>query len=209
MIKCLFIHMPRTGGNSINAACTQAATRSSVAWASPRTWSRASEFVTFSHWPIRELLRFRILRQSDLDDRFAFTFVRNPWDRLVSFYHYARRHPGLNKLGPVSRDFNGFANFICTGRFPVLGPYNYSGLSQARPQSDWLRDVDCNIYRFERLAAEWERLCGDLGIAGTLPHKSESVGRKQYSAYYDDDTADNVGAFYREDIERFGYEYLK
>ncbi len=100
----------------------------------------------------------RIMPRDFLDRRFVFTFVRNPWDRLVSLYYYFRR---------LKRFFNGtFAEFVerISQGIPRLGTYNYYLLSMANPQTAWLAGITPQfIGRFEHFKRDWERLA-DLNL---------------------------------------------
>lgn len=148
-----------------------------------------------------------------IHSRFIFTFVRNPWDRLVSLYYYFRR---------LKRFFAGtFAEFIeAIGQgIPPLGPYNYYLLSMANPQTAWLdlgngREPDF-IGRFEHFERDWERL-GDLildnaqrpVISHTIRNKNESFRpQAPYQESYTPDTRDIVARHCKSTIERFGYEF--
>ena len=60
-----------------------------------------------------------IVETSAMQDYFVFTIVRNPWDRMVSYYHWAREqsfdHPIVRAA--AEHDFTGF----CT--IPMFGAH--------------------------------------------------------------------------------------
>jgi len=47
-------------------------------------------FVTFNHVNIYKLIRNNIVSKDFFNNAFKFTFVRNPWERVVSLYFYRR-----------------------------------------------------------------------------------------------------------------------
>jgi len=49
-----------------------------------------SGFVTFGHLSISYLLETNVISKDYLKKSFKFCFVRNPWDRFVSLYHYTQ-----------------------------------------------------------------------------------------------------------------------
>lgn len=65
--KCIFFHVPKTGGSSIEAL---------PMW---DAWT--------GHFP-RAAELGQSLGPAQWENYFKFAFVRNPWDRLVSLYHY-------------------------------------------------------------------------------------------------------------------------
>ena len=64
--RCFFIHIPRTGGNSIASTILDGRT------------AHTPYFVYQRAYP------------DEFDEFFKFCFVRNPWDRLVSAYFYLK-----------------------------------------------------------------------------------------------------------------------
>ncbi len=158
-----------------------------------------------------------------LEDRYAdhlcFSFVRNPWARLVSIYveklrrdkrsdHRFERgvHRGFLRLGVplrVGMPFAEFAEAVCSlsddetekhlksqSHFLVLG-------GQLVPRF---------LGRVETIADDWQRLGELAGFRAELPHHNKTR-HAPYTSYYDDALRKLVGDRYREDVERFGYEF--
>ncbi|HEX7761894.1 MAG TPA: sulfotransferase family 2 domain-containing protein [Caulobacteraceae bacterium] len=142
-----------------------------------------------------------------------FTVVRNPWDRLVSAYHYGlttsleseRRWADPN-LGQFP-DFNAFVRALRRPAFraEVLGHLTFT------PQHHFLCHplgglrVD-RVCRFERL---WEGML-DVGRAiGVQPHaiRINASAHRAYPSYYTRETRDIAAALYRRDIKLFGYRF--
>lgn len=118
------------------------------------------------------------------DSYFKFGFCRNPWDRMVSVYH------GRKQI--LKKDI----------REPF---HEWVFVNTVRPQSLWLREVDF-VGRFERFEEDFEKVKERLNIDVKLPHENASK-RKHYTEYYDEPSIEIVRSRFREDIERYEYEY--
>ena len=159
----VFIHIRKTGGTSIRTALGIGSVP--------------------NHITAREMRRIF----PDSCGKFAFGFVRNPWDRLVSWVH--RMGLGVDWDQP--------------DRFDQLG---------LEPQVDYLLDEDGKLMvdfvgRFENLAEDFNTICGKIGIATPpLPHLNTSEHR-HYRDYYDETAKQFIAKQYAEDIERFGYSF--
>jgi hypothetical protein len=159
------------------------------------------------------------------DSFFTAAFVRNPWDRLVSWYtmivQKSARRPWWWKLFGrhryqlwryVVRNSRSFEEFVlrCTAEID-----DGDGLkSFCRNQVDYLVDergrpiVDF-VGRFEYLDSDARRLFRRLGLVGVrLPHINLSH-HHHYSAYYSDELAEVVRRRYARDIDAFGYEFVR
>ena len=129
---------------------------------------------------------------------FKFSFVRNPWDRVVSAYAYLKD----NGIIDVS-----FKDFILNdiGHPDVKWHYNIT-------QFDIIGDGDSIplvdfVGRFETLQEDFNKVCGIIGIKPVkLPYKNDSI-HKHYSEYYDDTLKEVVDKLYYKDIKIFGYDY--
>ena len=204
--RFLFVHVPRTGGQSVEHALFQHHSFSDAAdhlnlygWNPSVGW--------LNHLTPEETVAAGFLRPSDVCHLFKFAFVRNPWDRTVSEYCWKFKN------GRVS--FRDFVLAVVNGGNPdVVSEYRspIAFLQHVRPQSDFLLkasgepSVD-EVGRFENFAADFDRISRTAGLKPMpLGHWNGSE-HGPYRSYYDDETASLVGHFYASDIERFGYRF--
>ena len=149
----------------------------------------------------------------------VFSFVRNPWSRLVSTYqhkilaesvcdryYHNGVHRGFVKAGFPFRagmPFEEFAEFVCT--LPDVKAEKH-----LKSQSHFVvhRGVLVPDYlgRFENIAHDWEELCRRLGATIALVRYNRTHG-PPYPTFYTPRLVNLVGDRYREDVERFGYQY--
>lgn len=159
----------------------------------------------------------RVIKQIDLErcrGYFVFTFVRNPFSRLVSCYenkyHSDRELRDLMQyqyylLGYLSKDrgFRAFASRVCT--IPDrLADHHFVSQSflidrmGRNPKPDF-------VGHFENLAEEYEPIRQKYDFL-PLPHHNRTDKAGSWMDYYDLPTAEKVYRRYRQDIERFGYQ---
>ena len=209
-VKALFIAIPRTGSMSMIEALGRGGIESVNLHDNghfPCDMDVTRRIVTFNHASIGSLLDFGVITPEWLADRWAFCVVRNPWDRLVSLYHYLwdRLSGRYQDYTPLT--FPRFVEQVTSGDNDPIGLYNWRGLSMTSPQSDWIDEVPgIHIYRFENLPTCWELIKENLGSTGELLHTNSTV-HKRYAAYYNGPTIRAVGKYYTVDIERFGYRF--
>lgn len=113
------------------------------------------------------------------------TFVRNPFDRLISAY--AQFWSDLS-----------FENFVY--RLINDSPQDVHLLKQCDlVQANW-------VGRFENLEEDWPRCCEWLGIEPRpLEHKNKTV-RKPFAWYFDSPILiQRVADYYKDDFEAYGY----
>lgn len=94
---------------------------------------------------------------------------------------------------------------------PDVGRYNVIELSQCNEQLAWITNRDGTIQvdticRFENLNQDLNSFCDRFGIQGKLPFEN-TTKHKNYRSYYTDELRLLVGKIYRNDIERFNYEF--
>jgi hypothetical protein len=152
-------------------------------------------------------------------DYVSFTFVRNPWDRLVSAWGEKIRTEKLNddhfidgvhrnfvKLGfpfGAGMPFGEFAEFACSLSDAKTEKHLKSQCWFVVRRGSVAADF---VGRSESMREDWGRLCDRVGASIELGHYKESR-RGSYQDYYDDALRDRVGARYREDAEMFGYRF--
>ncbi len=175
-----FIHINKTGGSSVEHALG----------------------LPFSHQTAS--MRIHRLGVEEWNRRYSFTFVRNPWDRIVSQYHYRR---GRGRLGR-DLEFPEWIRATLVNRDEELKGWAVMFMSQADritgPDGALLVD---DVYRFESFEADFGRLCQRLRVDVSLPHTKPSTHR-HYSEYYDAETADIVGEVFRRDVDLFDYRLV-
>jgi hypothetical protein len=91
--KFIFVHVPKTGGTSLALALEARAHRDDILIGdTPKAIRRKARVKTLAAkgrlWKHSTLADLDgALSLSELDEMFVFTLVRNPWDRMVSYYH--------------------------------------------------------------------------------------------------------------------------
>lgn len=140
-----------------------------------------------------------------------FTFVRNPWARLVSLYEHIMRNPE-NKMDFKDWLYSTQAYGIGGGgadyqRWRKYGAYSIE---------HYIKDEEGNILvdkvmRLEDIQKKLRPFLSALGLPNieerTLNHSNKREHKKHYSQYYDSNTRAYVAENYRYDIINYGYTF--
>ena len=208
--RFIFVHIPKTGGTSMALALERRAMKDDILIGdTPKARARrgrlrgvSTQGRLWKHSTLADIAG--LVTDAEIESFFTFTLVRNPWDRVVSYYHWLRgqafAHPavGLAK----SLDFPGFLNH----------PQTRTALS-LWPASAYMRDRHGTeraslFLRLEHLPEDLPRLEAHLGFRfSPLPRSNDSAREADWRLYYRDADAALVGQLCAEDIERFGYRY--
>ncbi|HEX5684138.1 MAG TPA: sulfotransferase family 2 domain-containing protein [Ideonella sp.] len=196
----LFLHIPKTGGNSIQDLLRPLSDDRLVCLAPhqdgiERFELRSNRYRTQKHSTLAEY--HREYGAELFDSLFRFTCTRNPWDRVVSFYFSPHR-------GRVQWTREDFLRFIPT--VPATREYLALPGDAAPTLAVAARNVH-RILRFEHLQDDFNAVCSTIGIASQeLPRRNRSE-REGYRKYYDDETRALVTQRFRDEIEFFGYTF--
>ncbi|HAW20747.1 MAG TPA: hypothetical protein DCX14_11235 [Flavobacteriales bacterium] len=135
------------------------------------------------------------------DRYFKFSFVRNPWARVVSLYF---RNDGEQMRDKMS--FEEFVDWIqCSSDTSVF-------ISGKKNQRDWFLDENGQeildfVGKFETLQSDWNIIASKIGAPKELPHLNEGIDKLPYTDYYTAKTQDIISAKFKTDIERFEYTF--
>ena len=108
----LFVHVPKTGGTSVRNALAPFASEPLNYWHNrglkqTRLSTQTCYLEISSPIAIANMLRFRLpnaaFPKTFSTGLFKFSFVRNPWDLLVSNYSYILNHPGHKRYRRVNK----------------------------------------------------------------------------------------------------------
>jgi hypothetical protein len=210
--RVLFVHVQKTGGSSIARVLADALP-------DLEQFKAKHAFISAGYAELPEPERW-----------FKFAFVRNPWDRLVSWYsmieqarhihwletlfdrrkrkHYrqARDNPLWRQVYDDSTDFPSFVR-NCTAPVQVAPGTTYSF---AYNQVDYLGDGSGRLLvdfvgRFENWTVDTAAVCERIGIRVDKWPRQNPSRHRHYSSYYDAETAAIVAGRFARDIAAFGY----
>lgn len=200
--KIIFIHIPKTGGTSIEEAF---GIRKLVTGYKPnfRIIYGNTDKLELDHLlakDIRELDKGRWSKYKKI------AFVRNPYSRLVSEYHHIINKQKFKALKP----FKTFREFVMQLQqiMPKISAIPHIKKSHLIPQWQFVYDGDKMIVdfigRFENIEKDFANV-SDI----PLPHSKRFASNKPYNYrdYYDEELRKIVYEIYKEDFVRFNYDF--
>lgn len=207
--KYIFVHIPKTGGTSLALALEGKAMKDDVLIGdTPKAKNRRKRLKDVQTsgrlWKHSKLVDvYGLVDQAQMEEYFVFTLVRNPWDRIVSYYHWLQEqtfdHPHVALAKSV-----GFSAFLNDGvTQAMMGNDGAAGYVSDRGGVG-----RCNLYlRLENLAQDMRALEDAIGVKlGAVPHANASK-RDGYQTYYSDEDQALVGQLFATDIARFDYGF--
>lgn len=229
--NCLFVHIPKAAGQSVEQVFIKAL---------GLTWETRAPLLlrtndnillgpkSLAHLTAQEYTDMKYMTPEQFSRYFKFSFVRNPYERLVSTYIY---FDYIKKF-----DFKHFLDTIVSNNLDERSTRHFL------PQHNYIYDKNGSILvdyvgRFENLQNDFNHVCGCIGMPNTiLPHanktksnnknlgtlrmvkklakdlyswKSQQRHRSRYMDYYDEESFALVNNLYEADFRLFGYEMLK
>ena len=192
----LFVHIPKTAGNSIQSVLRDHSEDELVALRKEqdgieRFGLRNPKYKIKKHSTLSEY--YDALGDQQFQSLYKFTCVRNPWDRMVSYYFTPTQ---------TAETWNRkkFREIISK----AVSVAEYLRLDDG--QGDPFANVDY-IMRFENLADDFGTVCTTIGVPPpALPQFNRST-REHYSKYYDDRLRDLVRDRFAAEIKRFNYTF--
>lgn len=213
--KKIFVHIPKNAGMTIRHSpflkdkiiVNTAQTHKSREYTQQLLDKMA---MTGDHHGI-EHARWRDLNPTYTSRYGAFAVVRNPWDRVVSRYFFAKKVIEVEKkMHPSYADVSSFDAFLEErhkwGNDLFMWHRAVRGWYPAFDHvSDEQGNVKCDILRFEHLNE-------DLMAYFKIPQMSRArnvtaLNKGTYMDMYNEKTKQIVADWYAKDIEHWGYEF--
>lgn len=155
--------------------------------------------VRHGHLSLREVQPY--LGDAAFGDYFKFAFVRNPFDRFVSYCAFMMRDNGLFQQRPQD----------VMRHFLFKAPPEQHVLFQ--PQASLLVGADGRtlltdtVGRVEDMQGSYDAVCARIGIAPRPLDRVNGSQHRDYRQYYDQVLIDAVAARYAQDLDLFGYSF--
>ena len=187
--KCVFIHLPKTGGATI------------------RNGIFKSEYIgpCFNTIP------------NDWHSLFKFTFVRNPYDRIVSAWKmFTNGMESSNWAYNRNKDFKdiSFYDFICIATDSSIDHTNRHDLKSilrhhTLPMSD---NYHCAQYadyigRFENFENDLKEILYYLSVENYIIPRHNVTSKGNYTKYYDKKCYSLVTKHYANDLDLYNYKF--
>ena len=199
MKPCIFIHNPKAAGMYIRKALDV----------------HGVKYTNFEHNnsdTIKSI--FTSPLNNEWDDSFTFAFVRNPWDRLVSWYFFVRQE---HKMVPnKGLSFYNFVKAACTGDLngdkaleyvPFLDSEAGIARGDRLDQHQYTKGVKF-VGRVESFDVDLKKVLDALGVKKYLSSKPiNASSHKKYQDYYTPELIKLVEKRFEKDIDLFGYTY--
>lgn len=176
--KFIFIHVPKNAGTSIRNSFE-------LNGYDQRVVKRQ-----YPHDPCSKIRKY--CGEEVWNTFFKFAIVRNPYDRLVSYYHF-HKSPQY-KYPSRARKLNFLEWLGC-------------GLDQnVKKSQSWYLDQDVDyLGRYENLNEDWNCICTEMGIPSYSLPKYNVSNHNIWNSYYDESSRDMVYEYYETDFNRFKY----
>ena len=193
-----FIHIPKTGGESLNR------------------WSMKNNILFDTQQKHCTVSQARTIWKNI---GLTFTFVRNPFDRMVSIFHFIGQEAKKRATHHYDRLMEnyyelGFENWLYEYSAGADTPYvrgfknwkhSFDWYSSPKTYDYWIEDNVDLVIKLEQTDKD-KVLSEILNTQVTLPHENRST-RSNYKDYYNEHTRNIVETMFWNDLEKYGYEY--
>jgi len=188
--KFIFIHIPKCAGTSIeDLILDESCILNSNSWP-----HNLKVNYPLNHLTLDDIKGSNIL-YPNFNNFFSFTFVRNPFERLISEYFYLK--PRLNLTEDIKKELIFLSSKSESG---IFGNHCLS-------QSKFINDDINFVGKIEKLQQDFNIICDKIKVKKKNLARKNTTIHDHYSKYYDEECKDIVSERYKEDLENFNYKF--
>ncbi|CAM3643897.1 sulfotransferase family 2 domain-containing protein [Phaeobacter inhibens] len=205
----VFVHIPKTGGTALSLALEARAMADDLMLGdTPKASKRRRRLRgvktrgrLWKHSTLADI--DGLVPEAQLCGLFAFTLVRNPFDRVLSLYHWLREQSFNHPSVPLAKAL-GFADFACHPE--ILAAFRSNPARAYMRRADGMEQCACYI-RLEHFAKDAAPLFEHLGFELHLPVANASDRPRGWQAAYTDAARRAVAEACAEDLAQFEYSF--
>ena len=200
--RFVFAAIPKTGTHSVRQALREHMSAEDLEqvglFVNKRFPFEELAAIKHGHITLEQIRPF--LGEDAFNSYLKFAFVRNPFDRFVSYCAFMTR---------ANDAFNRNPQAVMRHILFEVRPMNHILFV---PQHTFVTDAEGRLLadmvgRVEEMQASYELICERIGIPSRGLDQVNSSRRGSYRDYYDQQLIDGVAELYRRDLELFGYQF--
>jgi hypothetical protein len=150
-------------------------------------------------------------RYNDFDTRFKFCFVRNPWERCLSWYNY---HSKLKDLKEYECTFEEWVLRGCKHHWGRQNGTRYKAQNiSPLEQHQFIYDNSGNLLvdfigRVETFDADILEICSIVNVkVDRIQHRNSTHKSSDWKKIYTEKMKNKVSELFQKDIALFNYEF--
>lgn len=200
--KYIFFAIPKTGTHAVRQALREDLGSEDVEQVGLFVQKRFPypEFRDIQHGHLSAMQIRPVLGEETYASYRKFAFVRNPFDRFVSYCAFMARTTTHFDTEPLR-----YMKYIIRDAKPM----NHILF---QPQHSFVVDRDGvlqldMIGRTETMQESYDEISRELGLRSVALEKVNSSRRRAYQEYYDPELVSMVSRLYQKDLDMFGYRF--
>ena len=200
--RYIFFAIPKTGTHSVRQALRQQMGEQDLEQVGLFVKKRFPfpEFQDIPHGHISTQQIRPVLGEEVFSSYTKFAFVRNPFDRFVSYCAFMSRDSDVFETEPLR-----YMKYVIREQKPVAHLLY-------QPQHGMVTDAEGKLQldhvgRNETMQASYDSICRNIGLESTPLGRVNSSRHRPYQEYYDRELIDAVSDLYRRDLELFDYRF--